>query len=149
MSTRCLVPAEALPRGLRAVLNWLIILGVFAMHNVLVGADGQTQSHHDSMSMSQIGDAAEETAHMSAVVVASVVHAAELPDTGGAMSDCGGLMALCLAMVVTVSALLVVRQVSRDRVLWQLPPPTAVRAFAPIPPFNCRSPLQRSSVLRC
>lgn len=143
--TRRSTTAEALPRGVRVALNALIILGVFAMHNLLLGSNGEVKPHHEMLSMSQ---AASETAHSGAVVMTEVV-SSSMDGMQGAMSDCGGLMALCLALVLGVSAYIVLRKRLADRVLWQLPPPTITRSFAVVPPFNSRSPLERSSILRC
>ena len=147
MSDLRATPADAMSRGLRVALNVLIILGVFAMHNLLLSSEGANASHH---AMSPVSDVVLGAAHhgaADAVVVAQVVAGAG-DDMGGSMSDCGGLMALCLAMVLGASAYIVLRKRTLDRVLWQRPPPTD-RAFAAVPEFNCRSPLERSSLLRC
>lgn len=144
-ATRSLDPRSA-PAGLRIGLIGLIIVGVFAMHNMLMSSDSGLQPHHQmaTPSLAAVEHHASETA--SAAVTMLVDPAGELC---GAMADCGDLMALCLAMIVGISAYIAVRKRLSDRILWQLPPPTAARPFRTVPPFNCRSPLERSSILRC
>lgn len=140
-------PAEALPRGLRVVLHALIIVGVFAMHNLALSSDGGVHSSHHEMSpVSDVVGAVHDGAADVMVVAQAAVGSGD--GTQGSLSDCGGLMALCLAMVVGVSAYIVLRKRVGERVLWQRPPPMG-GAFAAVPAFNCRSPLERSSILRC
>lgn len=140
---------EAMPRGPRAALNILIIIGVFAMHNLLLSSGGEAQAHHEMLPMSEAAGGTVHDAATGAVAIVKVVKVSSIDDMNGAMSDCGGLIALCLAMILGVSAYIVLRRRLAERVLWQLPPPTAGPALHTIPAFNCRSPLERSSILRC
>lgn len=145
VTKRRAMTAEAMPRGLKIALNVMVIAGVFAMHNLLSGVGQDMQPHHTMPSMSQTMSGASHTAMTATTAVVSEAGA----DMQGTMSDCGGLMALCLALVLGVSAYLVVRKRLADRVLWQLPPPTSTPVVRAVPPFNARSPIERSSVLRC
>jgi hypothetical protein len=138
--------ARSVAVWLRVGLIALLIVGVFAMHNLLMDSDTGLQPHHE-MSTSALASLeyhASEGASKAATML--VGPSGEL---AGAMSDCGGLMALCLAMIVGVSAYVVLRKRLSERILWQLPPPATARPFRAVPPFNCRSPLERSSILRC
>ncbi len=138
--------AGAMPRGLRVALNALIILGVFAMHHLLLGPDGEAQPHHE---MRPVSAAVSGNSDAGAIVSTEVDNMSSADGLQGIMSDCGGPMALCLGMILGVSAYIVLRKRVAERVLWQLSRPAAARPFPVGPPFDCRSPLERSSVLRC
>jgi hypothetical protein len=128
-----------MPAWLRVCLNSCLILGIFAMHHVLVA---EHPAHHvDSASMSMAVQV--DVPHGVAAFIEGDGHPA------GTMSDCCGLMMLCLAMIVGASAFLVLRRRMRDRVLWQLPPPLRLGDALRLPPLHGLTPLQRSSILRC
>lgn len=146
MSTTHSLEARGVAVWLRLGLIVLLLVGVFAMHNLLVDSDNGLQQHHE-MSTSTLASLEHHASDGASAAAAMLVRSAG--DQGGAMSDCGGLMALCLAMIVGVSAYVALRRRLSERILWQLPPPTSARPFRAVPPFNCRSPLERSSILRC
>lgn len=129
---------HTMPSWLRVCLNSCLILGIFAMHHVLVA---DHPAHH--------GEAASVVAVMQADMPHSVGVVEGDGHTGGTMSDCCGLMMLCLAMLVGASAFLLVRRRSSGRVLWQLPLPFRLGGSLRLPPFHGLTPLQRSSILRC
>lgn len=128
-----------MPSWLRVCLNSCLILGIFAMHHVLVA---DHPAHH------------VDTAAMTAAMQVDDPHDVEASvegdgHTDGALSDCCGLMMLCLAMIVGASAFLLLRRRSSGRVLWQLPSPFRLGRSLRLPPFPGLTPLQRSSILRC
>lgn len=122
-ATRSLDP-RIVPAGLRVGLIGLIIVGVFAMHNMLMGSDSGLPLHHQmaTPSLAAVEHHASEGASAAATML--MEPAGELC---GAMADCGGLMALCLAMIVGISACIALRKRVLDRILWQIPPPTAAK----------------------
>ena len=140
------VEARGVAVWLRVGLIAPLIVGVFAMHNLLMDSDTGLQPHHKMLTSA--GASLEHHASEGASAAATML-GEPAGEVGGAMSDCGGLMALCLAMIVGASAYIAIRKRLSERILWQLPPPTAARPFRAVPPFNCRSPLERSSILRC
>lgn len=139
-------PTTEAPTALCLGINILLVVGVLAMHHLFLGTGEGVGSHHGRSSVSSEVAHAEPAATLS---VGSTMSGA--PDGGDTdpLSDCGGLMALCFAMILGISAYIVLRKRLVDRVLWQLPPPTEHVRVVVIAPFERRSPLQRSSVLRC
>lgn len=133
------------PTWQRVIVNSLLILGVVAMHNVLAGDTHSAEGHHGA-SMASSTTATQNTTASDTLLTQSSDPGVPPSDP---MPDCGGAMALCLAMILGISAYIVIRKRLADRVLWQLPPPVKFASIAPCPPFNSRSPLQRSSILRC
>ena len=140
------LPTREAPKGLRLGVNLLLILGVLAMHHLFLGGGEDAASHHDSTASSTV---AAQVAPVAAVLnaTADVVHEGGITDDP--VSDCGGLMAFCMAMLLGVSAYIVLRKRLADRVLWQLPPPTNLVPAAVLALFDTRSPPQRIAVLRC
>lgn len=145
MTTSRSFPIREAPR-LRLGINVLLILGVLAMHHLFLGGGEDAVSHHDSAGTSSV---AAQVAPVAAALeaTADVVHEGGV--TEDPLSDCSGLMALCMGMLLGVSAFIVLRKRLADRVLWQLPPPTNLVPAAVLASFNLRSPPQRSSLLRC
>jgi hypothetical protein len=132
-------PLSPTPTWLRLCLNTCLILGILAMHHMLVADD---PAHHVDTAM--VTTAMQmDSPHSVVAFVAGDGHA------DGSMSDCCGLMMLCLAMIIGASAFLVLRRRRSDRVLWQLPPPFRLGNSLRLPPLHALTPLQRSSILRC
>lgn len=146
MSTSHSLDTRSAPTGLRIGLIALLIVGVLAMHNLLMGSDEGLKPHHQMLTTS-LATAEHHASEGASTTATMLVRPAS--ELGGALAGCGGLMALCMAMIVGVSAYIAFRGRLSDRILWQLPPPTAARSSRAVPPFNCRSPLERSSILRC
>lgn len=144
-----------LPHWVRLCLNVSLIVGIFAMHNVVTDGDGEFDAHHlgsqgfqaASSAKAASMSAVESTASRVGMTVQTLV--ASNGDMGLSMADCGGLMMLCIAMVLGITAYILLRRRTLDRLLWQLPPPLFTAHGRVIPPFQQLSPLQRSSVLRC
>ncbi|MGI9085358.1 MAG: hypothetical protein ACR2FE_08680 [Aeromicrobium sp.] len=121
-----------------------MIVGVLAMHDLIAGQvrDG---AHHVALPVQQM------SAFASTVDVTEVnaTQFADPLDTGssGPLSACGGPMMLCLAMIMGVSAYIVLRRRAAERPLWQLP--THAPVWLEATSIDPRVPLQRSSLLRC
>lgn len=126
-------------RWLRVCLNSCLILGILAMLHILVADD----------SAHRMDTAAVTTAMQMDNPPSMVALIGDDGHAGGDLSDCCGLMMLCVAMIVGASALLLLRRRSADRVLWQLPPPSRLGNSLRLPPIHGLTPLQRSSILRC
>lgn len=129
-------------RWLRICLHSSLIIGIFAMHHMLVGQDERSGMHHLEVASA-------------AAVTHSVSQLGDLPapfhgdgDTHGTAADCCGIMMVCLTMIIGIGAFVLIRRAS-GRVLWQLPPPLRFGISLCVPPFHALSPLERTSVLRC
>ncbi len=133
-------------QGLRLALNALLIVGVFAMHHLLLSASDGVQPHHDVAPLSQ---AAVGTVHAGASVVAEASAAVVDGGMEGALAACGDLSVLCLAIVLGATAFLMLRRRPVSRVLWQLPRAVPAGPLRVVAPFNTMSPLQRTSIQRC
>ncbi len=138
--------AAVLPRGGRAALYASVLLGVLTMHTLFLSSAGDLQPHHEAIAISGFAADVSHAGSAAGVAVALADHADGL---SGEMSDCGGLMAWCLALILGVSAYIALQTRALGRVLWQIPRPTTLRSFRVVPPFELRSPLERSSILRC
>lgn len=142
------------PRWVQVCLSSLLIAGIFAMHNF----PAYDHDGHGTQEMTESVVHAASSVTVAAVATAgSVSHHAESAirvvvaaggDMGLSMSDCGGLMMLCMAMMLGISAYILIRKRMFDRLLWQLPPPQFTVFGRVTPPFQRLTPLQRSSVLR-
>lgn len=147
MHTSGLDPRTPMPHWLRICVHSAVIIGIFAMHQMMVGHVDESTSHHVTATVAtapaSVAGSLEDSQHAVPVVVHSD------GDSQAAMSDCCGLVMLCLAMIAGVSAFVFVRRRSAERVLWQLPPPTNLGISLRLPPFHNLSPLQRTSILRC
>lgn len=124
---------QQMPSSARICLSSLLMLGVLAMHTVVASDEG-TVAHHAS-SVSDLSNVPE------------LVPLGGMPDVS--TSDCGGLSMLCMAMIVGLSAHIVLRRRSLDRVLWQLPPLRDMALGRAIAPFPSLIPRERNPVLRC
>lgn len=138
-----------MPSWVRICLNSAVVIGIFAMHQMVIGPADASSGHHALPAVST-HTAAAYTADLRSV--AHVVAAA--PGNDGSdphtpMSDCCGLLMLCLAMLAGVAALIFTRSRASVRVMWQLPPPTRGGVSLRLPPFNNLNPRQRSCILRC
>lgn len=91
----------------------------------LVGLDSSPDSHDSATVTSLLGD-------------------------GMSLSECCGLLSLCIAMIMGVGALALalLRRTGRGRVLWQVPPPHTFTLGRTLAPHYSMSPLQRTAVLR-
>lgn len=137
------------PHWLRACVHSLLILGIFAMHNVLA-ADGDllTAHHGTSQSTNQSAIAMIPSA-LNADHHVTPVGLGEGQSPLGDLSDCCGVLMLCFSMILGVGALLFIRGKVAERVLWQLPPPSRLTDALRALPFQNLTPFQRSSILRC
>lgn len=135
-----------LPTWQRVVVNSVLILGIVAMHNALAGDSNSSGEHHGTSMTPSMAVAAQH-------ITVGDPKFAPLNDPGipptSPMPDCGGAMALCLAMILGISAAIMIRKRLSERVLWRLSPAAAFALVAPRWPFGSLSPLQHSSILRC
>lgn len=132
------------PLWLRFVFSLCLIVGLFAMHNVVAGDTRPTiEQTPVSAAVQQAGTpVTDHQLNLSQVV--SNIHGLATETAG-----CGGLLMICIAMIIGIGALILLRAKRRDLVLWQLPPPARILLPRFEAPFNKLSPLERSSVLRC
>ncbi len=65
------------------------------------------------------------------------------------MSDCSGLMAMCVAMLVSFAAFIGWPRAASLWVLWQRPPPTFIRMGQVREAFLVMPTRQRTTVIRC
>lgn len=147
-STRSRLEHQA-PHWVRVCVHSFLIVAFFAMHNVLADSGDQFAGHHASPDPTTQLDAA---IGLSSLIADHHRQSAGLGDGQeplGSISDCCGLLMLCLTMIVGGGALLFIRRKLSERVLWQLPPPSRVRALLRVSPFQGLTPFQRSSILRC
>ena len=134
-----------IPRALRLVLCLGLAFGIFAMHELLTGATNGDASHHLAVATTAV----HNVGNASAVVIQMGGDMAPDP-AGNDFAECCGMLMLCVAMMVGLGALLVLRARGNDRVLWQLPPPATTIVMSLTLLQTCsKTSLQRSSVLRC
>lgn len=136
------------PHWSRVCVNALLVLGVVAMLNML-GANSESMaplgsSHDTSMSHAQtavpLADAEDSGRHLAP---AMPIH-----DGGLSVADCCGLVMLCVAMIVGISAFVLSGRPSGGRLMWQMPRPHTFTLGRAVAPFFSISPLQRTAVLR-
>lgn len=123
---------------------WLsvLVLGVVSMHHLASTEDG-------------LHDEATQVAAVAAASAASVSELADVPElvpleaaTDASMATCGGLPMLCLAMILGLSAYIVLRRRERERITYRLPMLHDASPSPPDPPFPSLTTLERTCVLR-
>ena len=122
-----------------------LILGIVAMHSLLAQS-----SHAASDEMQAMVASSAHHAQGEAVMAQAVAS----PDQGergheNPVPDCGDLVAMCLALLITAAVCAVSRRSPLLRVLWQRPPPTLLRLGDVRAAFERLTPLQRTAVIRC
>lgn len=147
-------PAERLkasvgPRWLMALLAPVLVLGIVLMHSLLLepASGGEHDVHPQMASMTMPAHHADSTQ-------AAAVPGQDGGDpmghgTEGGMSDCSGLMAMCLALLVSFVALIGWPRGVFRWVLWQRPAPTSVRLGTLRDAFEAMTARQRTTVIRC
>ncbi|KAA1376406.1 hypothetical protein [Aeromicrobium fastidiosum] len=140
------------PRWLMALLAPALILGIVLMHSLLL--EPASVGGHDAHAQMALGAAPAHHSDVAQVAVVAVVAAPDGGDpmgqgTEGGMADCSGLMAMCLALLVSFVALIGWPRGVFRWVLWQRPPPTAVRLGTLRDAFEAMTARQRTTVLRC
>lgn len=144
------VVAPDMPPWLLALLAPALILGIVAMHSLL--AQAPTAEHAGMSAVTTVATTTPD--HDPSHVMLSAGNMNGTPDEGGhghegGMPDCGGLMAMCLALLVAVGAYVAFRRNVLHRVLWHRPPPILVSSGAVRAAFEQLTPLQRTAVIRC
>lgn len=136
------------PRWLLMVMAPALVIGIIAMHSLLV----QSSPEAHTMPGRDAAAATSQSGH--APVAANAVTVPERGDDGGhgtegGMSDCSGLMAICLALLVSFAGLAFWARGRLDLVLWQRPRATLIRLGTIRAAFETLTTLQRTTVLRC
>lgn len=146
---RARVPATIGSTWLMVLLAPALVVGIVAMHSVLAQPPGESD-------MAPMAAAAALHVDMHGDVPAGEVSSTVGRSPGGehgtergGMSDCGGLMTMCMALLVSVAALLLGRDGGSRWVLWQLPPPSLLRLGHVRDAFQALTPRQRTAVIRC
>lgn len=135
------------PHWLRVCLSAFLALGVAGMLNMFMPAPDATALESTHSTAISYGSLAEPIA----TTGSSGHHLAPVApthDSGLSMSDCCGLVMLCMAMIVGIGAFVHARRTSGWRVMWQLPRPHTFSLGSAVAPFYSSTPLQRTAVLR-
>lgn len=147
-TTQLIEPRDT-PHWSRVCVSALLVLGVVAMANMLgANPDSMALSSSHDTALTQHGVAAapfhgtEDSAGLPAATVKPPL------GSGESLSDCFGLVMLCMAMVIGISALLLSRRAPGGHVMWQLPRPHTIALGRAVAPFCSATPLQRTAVLR-
>lgn len=134
---------------MRVCVHSFVILGIFAMHNILVGGGDQLVAHHATPLAAAQSDTVTAPLALGTADEIAAVGRGDSHGMSGQLSDCCGVLMLCLSMIMGAGALLFIRRKVADRVLWQLPPPSRLLDLVRVSPFQGLTPFQRSSILRC
>lgn len=129
------------PSWVMALLAPALIVGIVFMHSLLLEpSSGSThQTHADTTST------ATQAAHAHPSDTADPLG----PGSEGGMSDCSGLMAICLALLVSFAALIGWPRSASRWVLRLRPPPSLIRLGTLRMAFADMTPRQRTTVIRC
>ena len=122
-----------------------LVFGIFAMHEMVTSTSEGDSGHHATV----VTAAAHDMGSAAATAMVQVGHNVAPNHGENDLTGCCGLAMLCMAMLIGLGALLVLRSRGTNRVLWQLPPPARVGRSLRLAAFGSLTPLQRSSVLRC
>ncbi len=150
-STRArLVPTTG-PKWLLVLLAPALVIGIVTMHSLLV----QPHDHARPAATSAVVAAA----HADHLPVAPETTTAAVGHEGGhgehgtggtvGISDCSGLMAMCMALLVSFAALLLWRLVPSRWVLRQRPLRRLLHVGRVRTAFESLTTLQRTTVIRC
>lgn len=132
--------------------GWLLalalIVGIVLMHS-LMSAPAASGAHDMSDSMASSAKPHPVTG-INAISMAPI-EAADDPmgHGGGSMPDCGGLMIMCLALLVSSAALAVWRRGISVRMLGHRPRLTLAPLGAVREAIEVMTPRQRTAVIRC
>ena len=148
MRTPPLTKTRDTPHWFRVTVNALLMLGVVAMLNML-GATSEsgtsdpahgallTQQHGQTVAPSVATDSGDLLAPVSAV-----------HEGGMSTAECCGLVMLCMALIVAITAFVLSRRPSGGGVMWQLQRSLSVTLGRAAAPMYRMTPLQRTAVLR-
>lgn len=139
--------SPARSRLLLAALASALILGVVAMHSLLVTSpEAGPPAAAASTAVAQLDGAAEGgQAHHEQ----GAVQHGEDGGLSAMAQDCGPLLAACLALLLSVAGLLQSRRGRSWRVLWQRVRATRMQIGLARARLELLTPLQRTAVLRC
>lgn len=134
---------------MRVCVHSFVIFGIFAMHNFLVGGGDEMVAHHATPLATAQSNTVTAPPALGTADDMQAVGRGDGHGMPGELSDCCGILMLCVSMIMGVGALLFIRRKVADRVLWQLPPPSRLIDLLRVSPFQGLTSLQRSSILRC
>ncbi len=132
-------------KWLMALLAPALIVCVVLMHSLLLAPDAGS---HTGMVAAAPMDHAGQTADAATAGVAGHDDPSGHGTEGG-MSDCSGLMAMCLALLVSLVALIGWPRAMSRWIVWRRPPPTLVRLGVVREAFQDMTARQRTTVIRC
>lgn len=143
-SARAFLLPTAVPRWLLGLLAPVVVVGIVAMHSLLVQAP--SEGHHAA---SMLSATATQSTH-GTDAPGQVGHMDDGPlDPSSDMTDCGSLMAICLALLVSFAGLALLPRGTCGRVLWQRPLAQYVQLGDVRRAFEALTPRQRTTVIRC
>ena len=127
----------------------LVVLGLVAMHSLMTLDEGHAASHRSTVTVAAAPATDDGHGHGSAAQATTADaggdHGAPADDRG-----CGPLMAMCIAMLVSVAiGVVLVHARGLRRVIEQIPVPTMITLGWERPAWQSLTPRQRTSVLRC
>jgi hypothetical protein len=135
----------------RTFFSVLLVLGIFATLNTIV-ADPAPADHGSVVAMVDSGGSMDTPPADTAFGSTQIDQSTGTPGHGNgmSMSECCGLLMLCIAIAMGIGALTLARmpRTGRARVLWQRPAPHTVTLGRALAPLFSSSPLQRTAVLR-
>lgn len=132
-------------RVLLVLLAPALVFGIIAMHHLLSTAASTTPSA-PSVAVASAGHGTEPADHLA--TSGTSTHG-EGDEHSSMAQHCGGLLAACLALLLTVAGLLRWRHDRSWRVLWLRARPTRFSTGLVRDRLEHLTPLERTTVLRC
>lgn len=127
---------------LLVVVAAALVLGIIGMHSLMAHDTGTSHEMHEmsvmAVSSSMDHDEGIHTGHDGGAA----------PHEGG-MSDCGGLLSMCLAIAISLAGLVLWPRRNDVRALWRDRPALLLHLGEVRHAFEALSPLQRTAVIRC
>lgn len=138
-------PATTRRGWLLLLLAPALIVGIVLMHSLMsaTAVNGMPAMDESMTSTTMADPVAAHSALLPTGADDPMGHGA------GGMPDCGGLMIMCLALLVSSVALAAWRRGLAVRVLWQQARPTSVHLGRMRGSFEALTPRQRTTVIRC
>lgn len=137
--------SPARSRVLLVLLAPALVVGIIAMHHLLSTAASPTP-FAPSVAVASAGHEPAPAGHLA--TSGTPAHG-EGDEHSSMAQDCGGLLAACLALLLTVAGLLRWRHAPSWRVLWLRARPTRFSTGLVRDRLEHLTPLERTTVLRC
>ncbi|WP_375000174.1 hypothetical protein [Aeromicrobium sp. CTD01-1L150] len=132
------------PGWLLAALALALIVGVIAMHSLFAQAP-QSSDVSNTAAVAEHQLAADGLMHHGE----GAAQPGASPEHSSMLQDCGGLLAACMALLLSLAGLVRWRRGRSWRVLWLQPRGTTMRLGYPRRSLELLTPRQRTTVLRC